>query len=127
MSKRILVIDDDRFVRESFKFALEDEDYSLDEAESGREGVEKLSAQKYDLIFLDLRMPEMDGVQTLRELRKIDKEVQVYIITAFHQEFFNQLKEAEEDGINFELVRKPLNNETIIFIIESVLSGPQIL
>lgn len=127
MSKRILVIDDDRFVRESFKFALEDEDYSLDEAESGREGVEKLSAQKYDLIFLDLRMPEMDGVQTLRELRKIDKEVQVYIITAFHQEFFDQLKEAEEDGINFELVRKPLNNETITFIIESVLSGPQIL
>ncbi|MEQ9619612.1 MAG: response regulator [Deltaproteobacteria bacterium] len=127
MSKRILVIDDDKFVRESFVFVLEDEGYSLDTADSGEKGVEKLSAQKYDLVFLDLKMPGMDGIETLGELRKIDKQVPVYIITAFHQEFLSQLKEAERDGLNFELVSKPLNNEKITLVIKIIFKEPQIL
>lgn len=127
MSKRILVIDDDKFVRESFIFALEDKGYSLETVDSGERGLEKSAGQKYDLVFLDLKMPGMNGVETLRELRKIDKEVPIYILTAFHQEFFSQLKEVEENGINFELVSKPINSEQIILVTKSILSGPQVL
>lgn len=127
MGERILVIDDDKFVRQSFIFALEGEGYLLDTVETGETGLEKLAAQKYDLVFLDLKMPGMNGVQVLRELRGIDKDVPVYIITAFQEEFLSQLSEAEEDGLNFELVSKPINSETILLVTKSILGEPQVI
>src|SRR4030043_17685 len=111
MNKNILVIDDDIAVRRSFALAFEDTHYSVDTAESGEKGIHRTQNTKYDLIFLDLKMPGMDGVQTLRELRKMDRDVPIYIITAFYEEFVGQLKSAEVDGIDFELLRKPIGAE----------------
>jgi CheY-like chemotaxis protein len=74
-----------------------------------------------DLIFLDLRMPGLDGVQTLREIRKIDAEVPVYIVTAFHVEYFEQLKAASVDGLSFEVLQKPVGRDQIIQVTESAL------
>jgi len=123
MKKRILAIDDDYAVRKSFVLALEDTPYQVDTAESGEKGIEKAQKVKYDLIYLDLKMPGMNGVETLRELRKIDSEVPVYITTAFYEEFFDQLKSAAEDGIDFELLRKPISADQLIMVTESVLEG----
>lgn len=125
MSKNILVIDDDEQVRLAFVLALEDEGFDLDTVESGEKGLEKIKGRKYNLIFLDLKMPGLNGVETLRELRKLDKEVPVYIVTAFHQEFFDQLKNLRNDGIHFELVSKPMNRGQIILVTNSILRGPQ--
>lgn len=125
--KRILVIDDDKSVRLSFKMALEDRQLYIDTAESGEIGIEMMAAQKYDLVFLDLQMPGMNGIQTLRGLKKIDENVPVFIVTAFHREFLSRLKEAEKDGIEFEIVNKPLRSEMINLIVDSVLIGPQLL
>jgi DNA-binding response OmpR family regulator len=121
MSKRILVIDDEEAIRKSFVLALEDTEYQLDTAESGEEGIEMEKEGKYDLIFLDLKMPGLNGVETLRELRKIDESVIVYIITAFYEEFFEELKGIEKDGIEFEVLRKPFTGEQIILTAKSVL------
>ena len=44
-------------------------------------------ARKYDLVFLDLKMPGLNGVETLRELRQMDQDLPIYIVTAFHEEF----------------------------------------
>jgi len=125
MHKRILVIDDEQAVRKSFALALEDGDCTVDTVESGYKGIEKVGTVKYDLIFLDLKMPGMNGVETLMEIRKIDRGVPVYIVTAFHREFVDLIKAAEEKGIKFELARKPLSANEIELIAKSILEWPQ--
>ena len=119
------MIDDDKAIREAFTLALEDTEYQVETVESGEKGLKKTQTTKYDLIFLDLKMPGMNGVKTLRELQKIDKDVPVYLITAFHKEFFDELAAAEEEGMNFEVVKKPISSDQIIVIIKSILEKPQ--
>ena len=124
MSKRILVIDDEESIRKSFVLALEETGYQIDGAESGEVGIEMEKNEPYDLIFLDLKMPGMNGVETLRELRKLDEEVPVYIITAFYGEFFDQLRAAEKDAISFEVMKKPVGTDQISLVARSILDGP---
>jgi len=121
MSKRILVIDDDEAIRKSFALALEDLPYHLDTVSSGEKGIEEERREKYDLIFLDLKMPGLNGVETLRELRKLDEGVPIYIVTAFHKEFFDQLKSASKDGALFEVLHKPVGSDNIVLLVQSLL------
>lgn len=122
--KRVLVIDDDEAIRKLFLLSLEETGYNVYTVSSGMEGIKALKEEKYDLIFLDLKMPEMNGVETLRELRKRDKDVPIYIITAFHEEFFDQLKNAEKDGMDFEVLRKPFDRKQLITAATGILEGP---
>lgn len=125
MSKNILVIDDEEGVRKSFILALEDTNYQVDTAESGNIALKKLKSNQYDLIFLDLKMPGLNGIKTLQKIRKIDNKVPIYIVTAFHKEFLNELNSVRDEGIKFELVKKPLNSSQIVMITKSVLEQPQ--
>jgi CheY-like chemotaxis protein len=125
MMKRILVIDDDEGIRKLFLLSLEGKGFQIDTAESGEKSIELMQQTKYDLIYLDLKMPGMNGVETLRELRKMNKDVPVYIITAFHEEYFDQLKAVEQDGIDFELLKKPFDSEQLILVTKGILEGPE--
>jgi CheY-like chemotaxis protein len=113
MVSKILVIDDDPAVRGAFKLILEDDNFAVREAENGLQGIELTLAERPDLIFLDLRMPGIDGVETLRRLKTIDKTLNVYIVTAFASEYMEQLKEIHEEGFQFELASKPLSSMQI--------------
>ncbi|MGZ8096160.1 MAG: response regulator [Methylosarcina sp.] len=113
MASKILVIDDDPAVRSAFKLILEDDDFSVREAESGLQGIEMALAERPDLIFLDLRMPGIDGVETLHRLKAIDETLNIYIVTAFATEYMDQLKVIHEEGLEFELASKPLSSEQI--------------
>ena len=113
MISKILVIDDDPAVRGAFKLILEDDGYHVREAENGERGIEMVLSEKPDLVFLDLRMPGMDGVETLRRLKAIDPNLNVYIVTAFANEFMEQLKAAHAEGLQFELASKPLSASQI--------------
>ncbi len=124
MSKRILAIDDDEVIRKSFTLALEDTGYEVDTAESGEKGIEMQQKAGYDLIFLDLKMPGLDGVETLKGLRKIDESVPIYVITAFHKEFTDRLKALIEEGIAFDLIEKPIGRDRIVFVTRCILEGP---
>ncbi len=124
MSKRVLVIDDEAAIRKSFSLALEETGYWVDAAECGEAGIEMEKGRPYDLIFLDLKMPGINGVETLRELRKLDTEVPIYIVTAFYGEFFDQLRSVEKDGISFEVMKKPIGTDEIALVTRSVLEGP---
>jgi len=125
MNKRILVIDDDEAIRKSFLLALEDTSYRVDAVESGEKGIEKVTDTGYDLVFLDLKMPGLNGVQTLKRLREMDAKVPVYIVTAFHKEFFKDLKLLSEDDIAFDLLRKPIGSDEIVLLTESILRKEQ--
>ncbi len=124
MNNRILVIDDDEALRKLFVLTLEDMPYQVDTAKSGEQGIELEQKTKYSLIFLDLKMPGLNGVETLRRLRQIDPGVPIYIVTAFHKEFLDQLGTAAEDGLSFEVLSKPVGADEIQLLVRSVLEGP---
>lgn len=109
MISKILVIDDDPAVRGAFKLILEEDGYDVREAGDGLQGIEMVKAERPDLVFLDLRMPGLDGVETLRRLKALDETLNVYIVTAFASEFMGQLKAAHAEGLQFELASKPLS------------------
>ena len=71
---KILVMDDERAIRNTLKEILEFEGYTVEVAENGRAGLDMALANKYDLIYTDIKMPEMDGMEVLQSYRKIAKE-----------------------------------------------------
>ncbi len=125
MSKRILVIDDEEAVRTSFTLALGDAGFEVDTAESGEKGLQMKKDTEYDLIFLDLKMPGMSGVETLRQIRKTDKRVPIYIFTAFHKEFFEELKIARKEKLSFEILKKPIGTDLIVTLTKLILGQPE--
>ena len=127
MSKKILVIDDEEAVRKSFALALEDLPFQVECAENGRIGVDKFKSDDFDLVYLDLKMPEMNGVDTLRAIRKLKKNVPVYIVTAFHKEFFQDLVEVRAEKIDFNLLMKPVGRQQIIAVTKGILEGAEVL
>ena len=113
MSVNILVIDDEEVIRRSFILALDGTGYNVETAESGEKGIEKARETNFALIFLDLRMPGLDGVETLRGLWEIGQTVPIYITTAFYDDFVDQLESATDDGISFYLLKKPVDGDEI--------------
>ncbi len=122
--KKILVIDDEFSVRRSFELALEDSTYIVISVDSGEKGIEQLNQSRFDLVFLDLKMPGMNGAQTLREIRKLDSKIPVYIVTAFHKEFLVDLEDVRKDGLPFQLLRKPIGSIEILALAQSILESP---
>ncbi len=122
MTQSILVIDDDAAVRGSFQLVLGELGCSVRTAEDGYQGIELAKAERPDLIFLDLKMPGIDGVETMRRLLAFDKTLQIYIVTAFSQEYLDQLKLAQSEGMTFQLANKPLSSNQIRHIAKSVYS-----
>jgi CheY-like chemotaxis protein len=125
MTKRILVIDDDASVRDAFALALLSSGYVVECSEDGLSGIETAGKNRPDLVFLDLKMPGIDGVETLRRLRAQDKNPPpVYIVTAFAREFMEPLQQVRAENIPFQLASKPLTSDQILQIAKAVLGDP---
>jgi DNA-binding NtrC family response regulator len=80
---RILVIDDDESVRKSLETVLKEEGYGVDVAENGREAIKKSKANFYNLALVDLRLPDMDGIELLTEMRETVPKLVKIIITGY--------------------------------------------
>src|SRR5437879_19805 len=80
---RVLVIDDEADIRESLETLLDLEGYEVDLAQNGAEGERKLEQRAYDLVLLDLMMPEKSGMEVLRDVRERDRHTPIFMITAF--------------------------------------------
>jgi len=94
---RILLADDEKHIRLIFKEELEEEGYRIDLASDGFEALEKLKGQRFDLVVLDIKMPGMDGIQTLNEIKKLNKEQRVILCSAygeFKQDFSSWVSDA---------------------------------
>jgi len=87
MGNKILVIDDDAAVRGAFHLVLSDMGYSVLLASDGLQGIALAQAERPDLIFLDLKMPGLNGIETMRRLLALDSTLNIYIVTAFSQEY----------------------------------------
>jgi two-component system response regulator (stage 0 sporulation protein F) len=123
MTKRILIVDDEEAVRKSFDLALKKLPYEVEFAENGEVALKKFDKMSFDLVYLDLKMPVMNGVETLVGIRKRQKDVPVYIVTAFHKEFFDELAEVRQKKIEFDLLMKPIGRDQIISVTRGILEG----
>ena len=81
--KRLLVVDDEVNQGLLYQQELEDEGYEVDVLNSGREALEMIKKTSYDLVILDIGMPEMDGLETLGRLLVIDNKIPVILNTAY--------------------------------------------
>lgn len=123
MTKRILVIDDDAAIRKSFALTLEDADYLVDTADCGEIGLDMVSRQVYDLVFLDLKMPGINGIETLIRLRDMGSDMPIYVVTAFHEDFIGQLQTIVAKGYTFEILRKPIDGRDLLSVTNAILNG----
>jgi len=121
MKKPILVVDDLLVVAKSMALVLENAGFQVDMVTSGQRAIERVRTKDYGLIFLDINMPGIDGIQTLRELRKIDKDVYVHFVTAFQAQYFDKLRTLKEEHIDFDLLAKPVDDKVLIEIAKDVL------
>ena len=82
-SLSVLVVDDEEFVRETLAEMLEAMGHRVLIAESGQQAIERLGEENFDLVFTDLAMPEMDGWETAREIRKRWPEMNIVLVTGY--------------------------------------------
>ena len=118
---RVLVVDDDRAVRETFQNLLEPMGYLLDIASDGIGGIECFYEHPVDLVLLDLNMPAMNGVEFLRHLRKMDSKVPVIIVTGYPHG--RLMSDAMQYGPIF-LLPKPFGTHQLLGTVESVINHP---
>ncbi|NMB63549.1 MAG: response regulator [Spirochaetes bacterium] len=81
--KKILIVEDEQHQRELYAMELQEEGYEVDQAANGKEAVDKVKVNKYDCVVLDIRMPEMDGIEALGKILSRDKKVPIIIYTAY--------------------------------------------
>jgi len=114
---KILVIDDEEIVRISCKRALRN-DYDVDVAASGKEGIEFFKTKKYDLVLVDLKMPEMNGIETLVAIKKIAPDQKFMIMTGY--DTIEHIVESISSGTAHYL-EKPFTPDTLIERMKEVL------
>ncbi|MFH1662615.1 MAG: response regulator [Chloroflexota bacterium] len=124
MKTNILVVDDLRSSRLTLGGILEDEGHNVVLAENGYQAIEAARQLSFDLIFMDIKMPGINGVQTFREVKKINPRAAVIMMTAYSVE--DLVREALEEGA-YAVVCKPFDIEHIVSIIESALHKTLIL
>ena len=95
---KILVIDDEEDFRMLMKMWLESKGYSVIQAPDGAAGIEVVKAEKPNIIFVDLRMPGMDGSETISGIRQFDKKVPIIIISSYVSDI--KMQEVISSGIS---------------------------
>jgi DNA-binding NtrC family response regulator len=117
---KVLVIDDESDIREGLELLLTSEGFGVDLAQNATEGLHKLENHSYDLVLLDLMMPDRSGMEVLQEVRERDRETPIFMITAYGsvEAAVNALKLGANDYFS-----KPWDNEKLIIEIERMIEG----
>lgn len=115
MSK-ILIIDDERAIRRALREILEFEKFDVDEAEDGKQGLEKAVSDEYDIIFCDIKMPNMDGMEVLDALKDAAVESPVIMISGHGT--IDTAVQAIKKGA-FDFIEKPLDLNRILVTIRN--------
>jgi two-component system chemotaxis response regulator CheY len=120
MSKTVLVVDDAAFMRMMIRDILAKEGYVIHEAVNGRDAIEKYVEIRPDLVTMDITMPEMSGLDALREIRTKDPSARVLIVSAMGQQ--RMIVEALESGAMDFLV-KPFQPTKVLETVKKCLQS----
>ncbi len=113
---KILIVDDERSIRNSLKEILSDEGYDVDVAENGVSACAMVEKERYDVIFCDIKMPEMDGVETLTRLTEMGIDAAVVMISG-HGDIETAVECIKKGA--FDFIQKPLDLNRILITIKN--------
>lgn len=111
--RKVLIVDDERYIRQLLSLMLTNEGYAVLEAENGREALEKLKNSTVEMIITDLRMPQMNGIEFVRELKKQPNcnSVPVVMITSDFEGY--KMDEAKRAGVH-QWIPKPFITQQLM-------------
>lgn len=118
VKKKVLICDDEEGVRESLKLILED-GYDLSFAATGKEAIEKTKKEPIDIVILDIKMPKMNGLEILKELKKISPGIKVIIASGYKS------VETASEAIKFgasDYIIKPFETSQVLNAIDNTLN-----
>src|SRR5678816_1912854 len=122
-SGSVLIIDDEAAIRESLETLLEMEGYDVQSAATAEEGLNRIGDRPYDLVLLDLALPDRNGIDLLAELHAHDPQLAVIMITAYGT-VENAVKAMQAGASNF--IQKPWDNEKLLADIRAAISRRRI-
>lgn len=121
---RILVVDDEEIMRASLSDWLREDGFEVSAVESGRRAIEEVKEKPWNVLLVDLKMPGMDGIDVLREVKKINKDLPVLIITAYAT--VDSAVQAMKQGA-YDYICKPFNPEEISLTLRKIISHQQLV
>lgn len=113
----ILVVDERFSDRESLKAILEDKGYRVATARDGAEAIKMVKSQHYDIIFLDARLPDMNGLETFEQVKKIDPKAAVIMMSGYTAE---ELVSRAVSKSDYACIYKPFDMEKVIALVENI-------
>lgn len=119
----ILVVDDDRNTRLLFKAVLESENYTVSTASDGEDALSVMDSEHIDLVVLDVMMPKMDGYEFTRELRCVNNDLPILMVSA--KQLSSDRKEGFKVGID-DYMTKPIDTEEMLLRIKALLRRAKI-
>jgi DNA-binding NtrC family response regulator len=117
LKEKILVIDDELAPRESIRMVLKDQ-YNVSTASGAHEGLEMMKQNSFDLVVMDIRMPKMDGITALQEIKKRYLDTEVILLTAYAS--LDTARDAIRCGA-FDYLIKPFDKDDILLVIKKGL------
>jgi two-component system response regulator PilR (NtrC family) len=120
----VLVVDDEEIMREILEALLTRDGYDVQLASNGAEGVELARARAFDAAVVDVMMPGMDGLQTLAELKKLDDELPVIMVTAFAS--VETAISAMKSGA-FDYITKPFKNDEVLVVLRNAVERRRLI
>ncbi|MBE0476895.1 MAG: response regulator [Coriobacteriia bacterium] len=120
MSSSVLVVDDAAFMRMMIRDILSKEGYVIHEAVNGRDAVEKYAEVGPDLVTMDITMPEMNGIEALREIRRSDPHAKILMVSAMGQQ--QMIVEALESGA-LDFLVKPFQPTKVLETVKKCLQS----
>ena len=121
---KILIIDDERSIRNTLKEILSYENYDVSTVENGIQGVNMLCSEDFDVVFCDIKMPEMDGIEVLVKLKQMNIDVPVIMISGHGN--IDTAVESIKNGA-FDFIEKPLDLNRILITITNALDKSKLL
>ncbi len=117
---KVLVVDDDPGLRMTVASALGEASYSVDQAQDGEEAINKVQANGYDLVLMDVNMPRLSGLEALKQIKAYDPSVIVIILTAFSN--VRDAIEATREGA-YNYLEKPVKAENLVYLVDRALKA----
>jgi two-component system, NtrC family, nitrogen regulation response regulator NtrX len=122
--KNILIIDDEKAIRNTLKEVLEFENYLVESAEDGFSGLDLIDQKKYDLVFCDIKMPKMDGIEFLDFIQKKNPEIPVIMISG-HGNIDTAVESLKKGA--YDYIQKPLDLNRILVSVRNAFDKDEIL
>jgi two-component SAPR family response regulator len=124
MEKRILVVDDEPDINSLFKMILEENsEFMVHSFTDPLLALRNFKPNFYDLILVDIKMPEMDGLDFYREIRKIDKKVRLCFVTA-SEKYYEPFRKEIYDILGENcFIQKPIANEDLLKVVNTMIKG----